>query len=203
MEHSLHVTHIKIKRSQLYLTIQLPRPDMKIQAELFYQNSSQNFQHQLRCVSRGSQNLIFQIDVSVLGPGENDWNLRLYSDDCPDSWMPVIGSRLRMQLILGSYSVKKDTCLFFPMGSTGHRFILRSRPLRSYDSPLFHFKELAAFGLGKLMKPLFKKRHIWLIYEKYCISAQDNGFYFFQYCMKHLPAEEKKNIFFKIGRAHV
>ena len=74
MEHSLHVTHIKIKRSQLYLTIQLPRPDMKIQAELFYQNSSQNFQHQLRCVSRGSQNLIFQIDVSVLGPGENDWN---------------------------------------------------------------------------------------------------------------------------------
>ena len=201
MEHSLHVTHIKIKRSQLYLTIQLPRPDMKIQAELFYQNSSQNFQHQLRCVSRGSQNLIFQIDVSVLGPGENDWNLRLYSDDCPDSWMPVIGSRLRMQLILGSYSVKKDTCLFFPMGSTGHRFILRSRPLRSYDSPLFHFKELAAFGLGKLMKPLFKKRHIWLIYEKYCISAQDNGFYFFQYCMKHLPAEEKKNIFFILDKS--
>ena len=35
MEHSLHVTHIKIKRSQLYLTIQLPRPDIKIQAELF------------------------------------------------------------------------------------------------------------------------------------------------------------------------
>ena len=66
MEHSLHVTHIKIKRSQLYLTIQLPRPDMKIQAELFYQNSSQNFQHQLRCVSRGSQNLIFQIFVSFL-----------------------------------------------------------------------------------------------------------------------------------------
>ena len=66
MEHSLHVTHIKIKRSQLYLTIQLPRPDMKIQAELFYQNSSQNFRHQLRCVSRNPQNLIFQIDVSVL-----------------------------------------------------------------------------------------------------------------------------------------
>ena len=66
MEHSLHVTHIKIKRSQLYLTIQLPRPDMKIQAELFYQNSSQNFRHQLRCVSKNPQNLIFQIDVSVL-----------------------------------------------------------------------------------------------------------------------------------------
>ena len=72
MEHSLHVTHIKIKRSQLYLTIQFPRPDIKIQAELFYQNSSQNFRHQLRCVSRNPQNLIFQIDVSVLEPGEND-----------------------------------------------------------------------------------------------------------------------------------
>ena len=119
MEHSLHVTHIKIKRSQLYLTIQLPRPDIKIQAELFYQNSSQNFRHQLRCVSKNPQNLIFQIDVSVLEPGENDWNLRLYSDDCPDSWMPVIGSRLRMQLILGSYSVKKTHVCFSRWGVPG------------------------------------------------------------------------------------
>ena len=52
-----------------------------------------------------------------------------------------------------------------------------------------------------LFNPLFKKRHIWLIYEKYCISAQDNGFYFFQYCMKHLPAEEKKNIFFILDKS--
>lgn len=116
MEHSLHVTHIKIKRSQLYLTIQLPRPDMKIQAELFYQNSSQNFRHQLRCVSRNPQNLIFQIDVSVLEPGENDWNLRLYSDDCPDSWMPVIGSRLLHAAYSRQLLCKKRHMSVFPDG---------------------------------------------------------------------------------------
>lgn len=177
-----------------------PQTGYKDSGRTFLQNSSQNFRHQLRCVSKNPQNLIFQIDVSVLEPGENDWNLRLYSDDCPDSWMPVIGSRLRMQLILGSYSVKKDTCLFFPMGSTGHRFILRSRPLRSYDSPLFHFKELAAFGLGKLMNPLFKKRHIWLIYEKYCISAQDNGFYFFPVLYETSSSRRKEKHFLYIGQ---
>lgn len=36
---------------------------------------------------------------------------------------------------------------------------------------------------------LFRKRllqkSIYLTYEKYCCMAQDNGFYFFQYCMDH------------------
>ena len=36
---------------------------------------------------------------------------------------------------------------------------------------------------------LFRKRllrkSICLTYEKYCCMAQDNGFYFFQYCMEH------------------
>lgn len=201
MEHSLYVTHIKIKKFQLYLTIQRPDTDTRFRAELFYQNSSQSFRHPLQCTSRKPQELSLKIDISVLESGENDWNLLLRSDDCQEPWIPVLGSRLRMQLILGNYCIKKDGCLFFPMGSTGHRFILRSRPLRSYDSLFFHFKELAAFGLGKLLKPFWKKRHIWLIYEKYCVSAQDNGFYFFQYCMKYLPPEEKKNIFFILDKS--
>lgn len=196
MNNLLHVTHIKIKKTQLYLTIRLPEPDTKFQAELLGQDSC----HSVRCTSSDRQNLLLQINVSSLESGENDWHLQLHSDGCTEPWIPVLGNRLRMQLILGTYCIKKDDCLFFPMGSTGHRFILRSRPLRSYDSPFFHLKEFAAFGLGKLLKPFWKKRHIWLIYEKYCISAQDNGFYFFQYCMKHLPPNEKKNIFFILDK---
>ena len=197
MNHSLHVTHIKIKKTQLYLTIRLPESGGVFQAELLGQNS----RHSLRCTSPNHQELLVLINVSSLKPGEIDWHLQLRSDDCAEPWIPVLGSRLRMQLILGSYYIKKDSCLFFPMGSTGHRFILRSRPIRSYDSPFFHLKGLAAFALAKLLKPLWKNRQIWLIYEKYCISAQDNGFYFFQYCMKQLPPEEKKNIFFILDRS--
>lgn len=201
MEHILYVTHIKINKTQLYLTIQLPKPDLKLRAELYYQNSSQDFHHPLRCISRTSQKLIFQMDVSVLENGENDWDLLIRSDKTSESWTVILGARLRTQLILGNYCISQNGCLFFPMGSTGHRFILRSRPLRSCDSPSFHFKELLAFGLGKLLKPFWKKRHIWLIYEKYCVSAQDNGFYFFQYCMKYLPEKERKNIFFILDKS--
>ena len=201
MEHILYVTHIKINKTQLYLTIQLPKPDLKLRAELYYQNSSQDFHHPLRCISRTSQKLIFQMDVSVLENGENDWDLLIRSDKTSESWTVILGARLRTQLILGNYCISQNGCLFFPMGSTGHRFILRSRPLRSCDSPSFHFKELLAFGLGKLLNPFWKKRHIWLIYEKYCVSAQDNGFYFFQYCMKYLPEKERKNIFFILDKS--
>lgn len=201
MNHSLQVTHIKIKKQQLYLTISKPDTSTDFHAELFYQNSTQNYCHKLSCISRNSQELLIQIDISVLEPGEYDWNLNLYSDTCPESWIPVLGSRLRMKFILGNYQIQKEHFIFFPMGSVGHRFILRSRPLKSCDSLSFYFKELAAFGLGKLLKPLWKKRHIWLVYEKYCISAQDNGFYFFQYCMKNLPPEEKKNIFFILDKS--
>ena len=197
MEHLLHVTHIKIKKSQLYLTIQPPRADIEFKAELF----CQDFRHPVRIISTKDQQLLLQIDISILESGENDWKLILHSDDCTEFWKPVLGNRLRMQLILGSYFIKKEKHLFFPMGSTGHRFILRSRPIQKYDRPFFHLKELAAFGLSKILNPVWKRRHIWVIYEKYCISAQDNGFYFFQYCMDNLPLKERKNIFFILDRS--
>lgn len=200
MDTLLHVTQIKIKKHDLYLTVQHPESVSELRAELFYQNASQNFRHVLPCISRNSRELQIRINTYTLESGENDWNLRIYSTENSDSFVPVLGGRLRMKLILGNYCIKKDNWLFFPMGSTGHRFILRIRPLRKYDSLFFHLKELAAFGLGKLLTPFWKKRHIWLIYEKYCISAQDNGFYFFQYCMQNLPPEEKKNIFFVLDK---
>lgn len=201
MEHSLQVTHIKIKNQHIQLIVSLPTADTKFRAELFCQDSSRTYRHPLHCISRNPQELLLLIDTSILESGENDWSLLLFSDSCPESWTPVLGSRLRMKLILGNYCVRKGGTIFFPMGSTGHRFILRSRPIRSYDSPAFHFKELAAFGIGKLLKPFWKKRSIWLVYEKYCVSAQDNGFYFFQYCMRHLPPEKKKNIFFILDKS--
>ena len=84
-------------------------------------------------------------------------------------------------------NIIKDQKILFPMGSVGHRFILRCRPVSPYDHGFTRFKEFAAFGLSRILKPFFQKKHLWLVYEKYCVSAQDNGFFFFQYCMYHLP----------------
>ena len=39
-----------------------------------------------------------------------------------------------------------------------------------------------------------------MIYEKYCTEAQDNGSYFFKYCMENLPEKEKKHIYFILDK---
>jgi CDP-glycerol glycerophosphotransferase (TagB/SpsB family) len=45
-----------------------------------------------------------------------------------------------------------------------------------------------------------KRKAIWLVYEKFCQMAQDNGYYFFKYCMDHLTPEENKNIYYVIDK---
>ena len=53
------------------------------------------------------------------------------------------------------------------------------------------------YGIGK---PFWDKKKLWLICEKFSAMAQDNGYYFFRYCMENLPQEEKKRIFYVIDK---
>ena len=69
-----------------------------------------------------------------------------------------------------------------------------------YDAPSYLRKELLAMAVYRLRKDSFRKRGIWLVYEKQCMRAQDNGFYFFKYCMENLPPEERRRIFFVIDK---
>ena len=66
-----------------------------------------------------------------------------------------------------------------------------------YDTYALRIKEFAALGAFTLMRPYWKNRRIWLVYEKFCKTAQDNGFYFFEYCMG-LPEQERAHIFYVI-----
>ena len=52
-----------------------------------------------------------------------------------------------------------------------------------YSGFLFRLKERIAIGLFKLMRRNLRKKKIYLVYEKFCSMAQDNGFFFFKYCM--------------------
>ena len=114
--------------------------------------------------------------------------------------LPVHSSgRQRAAFALGDYVCRlKDGVIFFP-----HReklsFICRKGT--KYDGAGQRIKELAAAGVYLLGKPLWKKKRIWLIYEKFCTAAQDNGWYFFEYCMKELPEAERKHIFYVMDPA--
>lgn len=54
-----------------------------------------------------------------------------------------------------------------------------------YSGLAFRLKERLAILIYRLMRRNLKKKKILLAYEKHGVSAQENGFYFFKYCMDH------------------
>ena len=69
----------------------------------------------------------------------------------------LLGGILRVRLILGNYEYRREGRIFFPMGSTGHRLILRCRPATKYDGPGTRLKEFFAFGLYRVLRPVWNK----------------------------------------------
>ncbi len=71
----------------------------------------------------------------------------------------------------------------------------------AYHGWIYYWKEEFASVIYKLFKPIFDKKNIYLIYEKNCTRAQDNGYYFFKYCMdNNLAHSKKRQIYFIIDK---
>lgn len=199
MESEIKITGLRIKKNILYVEFPCPEHSDKPQVNLINRNPAHQTIKSFQCSDGHSGRITASLDVSSLTFEEGDWDIIVgFSDGTTSN--TVLTSKLRMKLLLGNYQIIHDKMILFPMGSVGHRFILRCRPLSPYDSNFIRLKEFAALGLSKILRPFFRKKHIWLVYEKYCIAAQDNGFYFFRYCMENLPEERRKNIFFILDR---
>lgn len=69
--------------------------------------------------------------------------------------------------------------------------------LDTYALRLWEFAALAAY---RVLRPYWDSRGIWLVYEKFCSLAQDNAFYFFEYCMS-LPPEQRRRVFYVIDKS--
>lgn len=71
-----------------------------------------------------------------------------------------------------------------------------------YSGPVFRMKERLALLLYRIFRKRLEEKHIFLCYEKYCCMAQDNGFYFFRYCME-AGMEQKlgRSIYYVIDKA--
>ncbi len=69
-----------------------------------------------------------------------------------------------------------------------------------YDTALIKAKEVLVFAVYKVFGWYFRRKNIWLVFEKFSNYAQDNGYFFFKYCMENLTDEQKKNIFYVIDK---
>lgn len=69
-----------------------------------------------------------------------------------------------------------------------------------FDTNLVKAKEVLVFAVYKVLGWYWRRKNIWLVYEKFSGYAQDNGYFFFKYCMENLTDEQKKNIFYVIDK---
>ena len=86
--------------------------------------------------------------------------------------------------------------ILFPHITIKGKLAFTHREKTPYDNGVTRIKELAAFITYKLLRKRLKKKHIWLVYEKFCSMAQDNGYYFFKYCMEKLSGSQNRNIYY-------
>jgi CDP-glycerol glycerophosphotransferase (TagB/SpsB family) len=84
-----------------------------------------------------------------------------------------------------------------PYITAANSIALLYKEKESHESTAFYIKENLAFLFYLLFKWYFDRKNIWLAFEKFSDSAQDNGFYFFQYCYHN---KKKKNFFYIIKK---
>ena len=95
-------------------------------------------------------------------------------------------------LYRGSYETGNGFFLY-PYNTSSKKLAFQFREEGEYDHLRFRVKELTAFAAYYLLKPYWDSRHIQLVYEKFCMMAQDNGYYFFKYCMDHEEEKRQNN----------
>ncbi|BBF44247.1 minor teichoic acid biosynthesis protein GgaB [Lachnospiraceae bacterium KM106-2] len=70
----------------------------------------------------------------------------------------------------------------FPYMTNAFNLSIQYRFKHEYDKIHYKIKETVAVWTYKLFKKWFDKKSRWLICEKFANTAQDNSYYFFQYC---------------------
>lgn len=82
-----------------------------------------------------------------------------------------------------------DDHIIFAYSTMGSKLAFTYRTRSKYDGIGTKIKEITAVGIYAALLPYWKKKRLWLVYEKFCSMAQDNGYFFFKHCME----EEKDN----------
>lgn len=107
--------------------------------------------------------------------------------------------KIKLYFLNCEYEVNEENVIF-PYFREEMRLSFFYRMKSEYDGYNVKIRELISLVVNKICYSYLKKKEIWLVFEKFCSMAQDNGYYFFKYCMDNLSEEDKKNIFFVIDK---
>ena len=74
--------------------------------------------------------------------------------------------------------------ILFPYATANRSVALMHRETCPQDHWNFRLKERVALKLYHAFQNYWDHKNIYLVFEKYCVMAQDNGYFFFKYCME-------------------
>lgn len=133
------------------------------------------------------------------------WDLLLkYSHEDYEHSIRVKSRRLSTIFKLHFTNLQCDTygdeCIIFPYIGKGMNLACTYRKKSEYDTALVRLKEITALVLYVLLFPILRRKKIWVVYEKFCKTAQDNSLYFFKFCMEKLTPKQNKSIYYIIDK---
>ena len=202
-----HLTKLKVGRDSVALAAKFALDSFKVVSlKLKYRSTDENLEYELETKVKEAGNG-FSVASATFKPAEYSfkdvyWDvyLRVVNEELDiDMDVPVRCPRLtRYRLLVTNTQIELDNGnVFFPSYGRGAASLyFMYRPLCKYDSSKYRRREFLACVAYKLLCPYWKSKNILIVHEKFCATAQDNGYYFFKYCMDNLPQEEKKRIFY-------
>ena len=204
VEHKLSRTEllsIKTKGSMLVLNIRTAGTGTVKGVVLEYRSGIESVAHRMD-FSVAGDTIEASMDMSVLKHGCLYWDIYVEAGDGDNEYQyPVmLSKRMRKTLRRGFYQCELGDYIAFPHISLSRSLAFTLREKSPYDNRATRLKEVLVPSWSIIWSRLNRKRRIWLVFEKFCSAAQDNGFYFFKWCMENLPADKKKDIYYVIDR---
>lgn len=147
----------------------------------------------------------FVLDTNAISMKNGFWDIVATVKDGNETYDAILGGQStwkKLMLIAFPRWLKtKDGHIVYPFINGERHFTIQYRERqKKYDTWTFIFKEYLALMCYFLLKPYWDRKKLWFICEKFCGMAQDNGFYFFKFCMEYLPENEKSRIFYVIDK---
>ena len=145
------------------------------------------------------------IGLSDIDGIDGTWNLRVHAvsafgteEEYGVRVMEEVGRPLRRRRVY--FEDRKANRLFFPTWGAGGTLYFILREKAAHEERADFMRERAACIFYRLTHRYWDRKGIVLIHEKKSFRAQDNGFFFFKYCMENAPADIRKRIFFVIDK---
>ena len=202
------IEHFSIKKNRVILTISFQYPLEESIHRVFLtcrsrvEDTTYDFDYTVE--KRADAVLIrAELDVNVIDNNAIYWDIYVSCmiDGREMFFAPFVSESFYRRLLFFNVQAESGKgFILFPYRTKGYRLAFVWREKNRYDTALTKLKELTALAVYALLLPYWKKKRLWLVFEKYSAFAQDNGFYFFRFCMEELPPEENRHIYYVIEK---